>query len=841
MTRPGSRSASLAVAALLLGAASASGSVALPASAQAATSVEASVSTASPLPASPIDAPAVDTVAPVSAVVNVKTQFGAKGDGVSDDTAALQAAISAGLGFGDPDKIIYLPAGTYLVSRPLEWRRSDGSWSTWLTLLGQNRDRTVIKLKDGAAGFGDPAQPRPVIITGSQNPTSADGSGNQAFHNFIFDLTVDVGAANPGANGIDFLANNRGAIRNVVVRAPQGSGNTGISMARRWPGPCLLQGVRVTGFERGVHLSRWEYGVTIESLRLAGQRVVGIDNGPNVLSVRGLHSQNAVPAVRNGSTSSRYSSLTLVDSQLSGGAIGASAIENEGTVHLRRVATDGYGSAVADRGTPRTLTADEVWSSPAAITRHGSTGAPLGLPVQEAPGLPAVPASDWESVASHGARPDDGQDDSPGIQAALDSGKPVVYLRPGWYLVKSTLRVPPTVQAVVGFDASLDATWGSFAGASTAAVFSATGTTSTPLLFDQLFFKASPGVVDVERLGDRPVALRHVHIGGLPFRGTAGMLFLDDVEGGHGWHFTPGQQVWARQLNAEQPGTKIVNKGGDLWVLGLKTERPGTVIASSGGARTEVLGGLLYPIAANSTPVPAFTATDATQSLSFTVAAYDPTHRYVPLVSSTRGGLTQSVTHEQAPRHGLYGSAVSLYTDVPPSPEPVPPPAEPLRVNAGGGPIDGAPAWSGDTAKAPSAYNNAVEAKSATTSIWKSVRRHSSVPASTPSAVFSSERWDRSSGAPMRWSFPVESGSYDVRLYFAETYDRTQRIGARRFDVHIEGALKLDDYDIYAEVGGYTGVMKTFRVSSDSTLDIDFAHVTENPTISAVEIVPVAD
>ena len=106
-----------------------------------------------------IDRPAVDRVAPLDAVVNVKTDYGAAGDGRSDDTAAIQAAISEGLGFGNPDKIIYVPAGTYLVTRSLEWRLPDRSWSTWLTLMGENRDRTIIKLADSAQGFGDPANP----------------------------------------------------------------------------------------------------------------------------------------------------------------------------------------------------------------------------------------------------------------------------------------------------------------------------------------------------------------------------------------------------------------------------------------------------------------------------------------------------------------------------------------------------------------------------------------------------------------------------------------------------------------------------------------------------------
>ena len=55
-----------------------------------------------------------------SAIVSVK-DFGAKGDGVTDDTAAIQAAIN----YGRTDsKRIYVPAGTYIVSSTLTYASS---------------------------------------------------------------------------------------------------------------------------------------------------------------------------------------------------------------------------------------------------------------------------------------------------------------------------------------------------------------------------------------------------------------------------------------------------------------------------------------------------------------------------------------------------------------------------------------------------------------------------------------------------------------------------------------------------------------------------------------------
>jgi hypothetical protein len=158
------------------------------------------------------------------------------------------------------------------------------------------------------------------------------------------------------------------------------------------------------------------------------------------------------------------------------------------------------------------------------------------------------------------------------------------------------------------------------------------------------------------------------------------------------------------------------------------------------------------------------------------------------------------------------------------------------RVNAGGVAQAGTPGWDADTKGAPSPYVNAAATGSTTFSTSTAIDvTHPSLPTSIPPSLFQSERFDRSGGAEMRWSFPVTPGSYEVRLYFAEIYFTVA--GARAFDVSIEGTLALNDYDIVADVGAFRGVMKTFTVTADSTLDIDFAHVLENPKINAIEII----
>ena len=159
------------------------------------------------------------------------------------------------------------------------------------------------------------------------------------------------------------------------------------------------------------------------------------------------------------------------------------------------------------------------------------------------------------------------------------------------------------------------------------------------------------------------------------------------------------------------------------------------------------------------------------------------------------------------------------------------------RVNAGGSAIqslDSGPDWVADSDSSSDYRNSGSNAAG-----WSpGAPSDSNVPATTPNAVFDSERWSPSDDPAMNWAFPVQSGRpLQVRLYFANRCTCTSVPGSRQFDVSIDGQQVLDNYDIVSAVGDQTGTMRTFNVTSDGTVNIDFAHAVENPLVNAIEIV----
>jgi PKD repeat protein len=157
------------------------------------------------------------------------------------------------------------------------------------------------------------------------------------------------------------------------------------------------------------------------------------------------------------------------------------------------------------------------------------------------------------------------------------------------------------------------------------------------------------------------------------------------------------------------------------------------------------------------------------------------------------------------------------------------------RVNAGGALVaatDGGPDWAVDTSAAPSPLHNT--GSSTATQSALTAANLVNVPPTTPLGIWTSERNDPTGGNEMQWSFPVTVGTpTTVRLYFASRSSST-----RRFTVNIDGVAKLTNYDPNVDPGVNKGTMKSFDITSDGTVNIDFIHGQfGNPLINAIEII----
>lgn len=168
------------------------------------------------------------------------------------------------------------------------------------------------------------------------------------------------------------------------------------------------------------------------------------------------------------------------------------------------------------------------------------------------------------------------------------------------------------------------------------------------------------------------------------------------------------------------------------------------------------------------------------------------------------------------------------------------------RVNAGGTTVTSIDtskvAWGNDHPDAPSIYVDTAIAGNRTYTVFDTILFDASVPASVPVKVFKSERSlsEFKGGTELEWKFPVKATTLvEVRLYFAELYFNEP--GVRVFDIWLEGEKKLSNFDIFNEVGKFTGVAKTYvvEVSDDDTLNIVFAKNVGQPKVNGIEIIEV--
>jgi len=150
---------------------------------------------------------------------------------------------------------------------------------------------------------------------------------------------------------------------------------------------------------------------------------------------------------------------------------------------------------------------------------------------------------------------------------------------------------------------------------------------------------------------------------------------------------------------------------------------------------------------------------------------------------------------------------------------------QPIRINCGG------PAYNdtnGQLWQADTGYNAGT-----------AFTINSTTAGTTDPTLYQSYRFD-GTAAPMIYTLPVAAGSYRVNLLFAETNPTAQAIGARVFNVKLNGTVVLQNFDIFAAVGANAAVVEAFNtVVTNGSMAIELDKLVGNPKINAIEILPI--
>jgi hypothetical protein len=394
------------------------------------------------------------------AVYLMPDRFPVRGDGVSDDTAALQAAIDR-VQETTKEGIVFVPSGRY---------RLTATVYVWpgIRVIGYGPTRPTFVLGASTPGFTDKANERYMVFFTGPRPAGGGAPGDAnpgTFYSALSNVDVEIGDGNAGAVGVRGRYAQHSFLAHMDFRI--GSGLAGVHDTGN-----VMEDVRFFGGDYGIWTETpspsWQF--TAVDAAFEGQRVAAIRDraaGLTLVRPRFAHVPTAV-AVESGS----HEELWVKDGRMedvAGPAVIVASEKNPKTqINMENVVCVGvpvfakYDESGRQVAGPSARYEVATFSyglsyadvSAAPETRQVFETAPLAtLPAPPPSDLRDLPPRDtWVNVRTLGAKGDGVTDDTAVFRKAIADHR-AIYVPSGHYVVTDTLTLKPDT-ALIGLHPS---------------------------------------------------------------------------------------------------------------------------------------------------------------------------------------------------------------------------------------------------------------------------------------------------------------------------------------------------------------------------------------------------
>ena len=386
----------------------------------------------------------------------------AVGDGRTDDSDAIQAAIDAASA-SKRGGVVFLPSGRYRITRTIFVRSA-------VRIFGIGATRPVLVLGDNTPGFGagvatmisftgddqyrvgNVAVPPPTSVPFNPNIFDATSS---TFYSALSNVDFEIGTGNAGATGVRFRTAQHAFLRHIDFHI--GSGLAGIYQAGN-----ECEDLRFYGGRYGILTEKpsaaWQF--TLIDSEFDGQRDAAIREHEAGLTLVNVAMRNTPVGIEIDKGYGDW--LWGKDVRFENVSRAGVVISNEGNVYTQvgfenAVAIDtptfarfrDSGRTVAGKGARYRVASFNYGLKLPGLGQIGAYATDVAMaplpraPVRPAPAIKALPpVRDWVNVHDLGVKGDDATDDTRALQRAIDRHR-VLYLPMGRYRVTDTLKLRP--------------------------------------------------------------------------------------------------------------------------------------------------------------------------------------------------------------------------------------------------------------------------------------------------------------------------------------------------------------------------------------------------------------